>query len=389
VPNLLLHILPWLLLGAYFLIRVRLPRPLPEPLKETAEAPFVSVIVPARDEARNIVTCLESLTSAQYPHFEIIVVDDQSEDGTGELARQFPTGAADALRVIEGLPLPGGWLGKPWACQQGGQAALGEIFLFTDADTVHAPDLLSRSVRAHQEEGADVLSLLGRQLLGSFWERLLQPRFFVLLAARFATLRRPYRQEEWQKAIANGQFILMTRKAWEGVGGHGVVRGEVAEDLRLAQALVRRGWTLVFRAAEGSFATRMYRSLGELVAGWSKNLATGSKQAVPAWLRPVAVPAVLVFGLAFWVLPPAALLAVLAGAGGSELRAWALAATSFGVLFWALASARLRVHPLYGFLFPLGALVESYIVFQSWMKGRRVQWKGRTYHLEMGSGEEL
>ncbi|MFC1660061.1 glycosyltransferase [Gemmatimonadota bacterium] len=385
LPFLLL--LPWLLLGAFFLVRVRLPHGLPSPLQDDSDAPFVSVIVPARNEERNILTCLGSLAAARYPRFEIVVVNDQSEDRTGELARASPPGNAEALRVVEGRPLPSGWLGKPWACQQGGEAAEGDLLLFTDADTVHGPDLLSRSVHGLQGSGSDVLSLMGRQLLGSFWEKLVQPRFFVLLAARFASLPGPRKPEDWIHAIANGQFILMPRDVWEALGGHGAVRGEVAEDLRLAQILVREGRKLLIFAAEDALSTRMYHNLGELVAGWSKNVATGSKQVTRGWFRALAIPTVIAFEVVIWILPAAVLVAGLAGSLAPELTAWAVVTTILSVLFWAIASFRFRVNPAFGLLFPLGAAVESYILVKSWIRGRRVEWKGRVYELEDDSGE--
>jgi chlorobactene glucosyltransferase len=386
VPFLLL--LPWLLLVVFLLFRARPPRPLPAPLAEGHEPPLVSVVIPARNEERNLGTCLTSLTAARYPRFEIIVVDDQSEDGTAELARTFPRGGAQAIRVVEGRPLPVGWLGKPWACQQGGEEARGEILLFTDADTVHGPDLLSRSVRALVEDEADALSLVGKQVLGSFWEKLVHPRFFILLAARFSALSKPRRRKDWIHAIANGQFIMVTRFAWEGMGGHRAVRGEVVDDLRLAQALVRGGFRLVLRGAEDTFSTRMYQSLGELVAGWAKNVATGSKQVTPDVLRPVAVPALLLLGIVLWILPPAVLVIATLGLINTDLRIWASAATSIGVLFWAAVALRFGINPLFGLLYPVGAAVEAYVFLKSWLRGRDVEWKGRTYRLESGQGEE-
>jgi chlorobactene glucosyltransferase len=382
----LLLLLPWALFGLYFLTWVRFPKPLPPTSEHLDHPPLVSVIVPARNEEVNIVTCLGSLAASRYPSFEIVIVDDQSEDRTGELARGIPRGNAETVQVVEGAPVPSGWLGKPWACQQGGDRARGDLMLFTDADTVHHPDLLSRAVAGMREAGTEVLTLVGRQTLGSFWEKLVLPRFMVILAARFAKRRKGNRVDRWQEALANGQFILLTRGAWEGVGGHEAVKGEVAEDLRLAQELVRAGHAVVFRAAEDALATRMYRSLRGLVAGWTKNVAIGGRQATRPWLRPVAIPLVFLTGLVLWIVPVVALIFSLAGVGGAGLRIWALAATGFGVLFWSAAAIRFKANPLYGLLYPLGAAVEGYIFLRSWIRGRKVEWKGRTYQVESATG---
>ena len=145
----LLFTLPWLGVLAFLLFGTRVPRELPgADARAAADAPFVSVIVPARNEALNIEACVGSLTASRYPAFEVIVVDDESEDGTGRLARSLSPGNARRLHVIDGEELPPGWLGKPWACRQGAAAAAGELLLFTDADTVHGPELLGRAVGA-------------------------------------------------------------------------------------------------------------------------------------------------------------------------------------------------------------------------------------------------
>ena len=150
----LLLTLPWLGVLAFLLFVTRVPRELPDSdARAAADAPFVSVIVPARDEALNIEACVGSLTASTYPAFEVIVVDDGSEDGTGRRARSMSPGNARRLHVIDGEELPPGWLGKPWACRQGAAAAGGELLLFTDADTIHGPEHRSRT-RSRKRSGA-------------------------------------------------------------------------------------------------------------------------------------------------------------------------------------------------------------------------------------------
>lgn len=376
----LLCALPWAAVLAFLLLRVRLPREIPP--GPPARAPFVSVVVPARDEAVNIVACLESLRASDYPDFEVIVVDDRSSDGTGALARAMGRGRARGLRVLDGTEPPAGWLGKPWACAQGAEVAEGELLLFTDADTVHGPDLLARTVAAMEEDRADLLTVTGRQLMETFWERLVQPQVFFTMMLRFFDIGRPIEGRRWRDAIANGQFLLFHRDAYRAVGGHDAVKDAVAEDLAMAQLVVRSGHRLSVRMAETAFATRMYRSLSGLVAGWSKNLVMGGLTTVPPLLRAVAAPAVALAALGLWIAPPVALAAAVMGAGGPGLLVWSATATGLSALLWVLFTARMGAPGAYGVLYPLGAAVGMWIFLRSWTRGRTVEWKGRTYVLK-------
>jgi chlorobactene glucosyltransferase len=379
----LLLALPWLAPCLVFVLVVRLPRPLPAPRPPRGpERPAVSVIVPARNEAHNVARVLGSLTASRYPDFEVLLVDDRSEDATAALARALPPGNARRLEVVRGEELPGGWIGKPWACRQGALHAAGELLLFTDADTIHGPDLLERAVAGLEEDGADALTVIGRQIMGSFWERLVQPHVFTSMVLRYPRQSRPLPRGRWRGAIANGQYLLFRRAAYDAIGGHAAVAGEVVEDLKLAQRLVRTGHTLSMRRAEDDLGTRMYRSLGELVAGWSKNILLGGLATVPPGLLRALTPAgVIGGGVALWMLPPAALLAALLGAGGSGLLAWSGTVTAVSALLWAAIALRAGTSPLYGALYPLGAAVMIWIFLRAWARGPRVTWKGREYRV--------
>lgn len=354
--------------------------------------PAISVVVPARNEAHNIGACLASLTASEYPDFEVVVVDDRSEDETREIARATAPGRARRLAVVEGARLPEGWLGKPWACHQGARAARGEILLFTDADTVHGPRLLARALAGLREERADLLTLVGRQRMNTFWERLLQPHVFLGMLFRFPDFERTAANSRWRDAIANGQFIMMPRGAYERVGGHEAVRDEVVEDLALAQHVKRAGMRLRVRGAEDALETRMYRSLRELVDGWSKNLVLGGQQSFPRWMRPLLPPVALAVGALLWLLPPVVL--VLAGSGLLSGRltlpgglgptatfVWAVLAVSASVAQFGYFSRRMGVGAWYGLLYPLGAALTSYIFVRSWARGSNVEWKGRAYRV--------
>jgi chlorobactene glucosyltransferase len=341
----------------------------------------VSVIVPARNEERSIRSCVESICASAYPEFEVIVVDDRSDDATLELARAIPPNHARRVVAVEGHPLPKGWMGKPWACAQGARVAKGDLLLFTDADTVHAPQLLGRAVAGMAENEGDALTLLGRQIMDTFWERLVQTHMMAAIMFRFPNPGKPPPPKRWRNAIANGQFLLFDRGVYEEIGGHEAVKGEVVEDQRLAQILCRSGKRLAVREGEAVFATRMYRSLEELIEGWSKNLSLAARQAVPPWAGPLAMPTAILVSVAIWIVPPVVLLLSLAGGGPSTWRIWSSSITGFSVLLWSLAAWRLQAPLWTGLFYPLAAGVVNYIFLRSWIRGGHVEWKGREYRV--------
>ena len=370
----LLPALPWL---APFAVIPRLAQLRPN-LSDSPPASdgLVSVIIPARNESAVIETVVASVLASAYRPIEVLVVDDRSTDDTAarvaELARRDPR-----LRLVPGVELPPGWYGKPWACLQGYRAARGELLLFTDADTRHAPELLGRAVGALRETSADLLTVAPRQRCETFWERIVMPQIWLLLGVRYHPERVNHSRRP-RDVIANGQFILMSRASYEAVGTHEAVRGEVAEDLALAQAVVCRGGRLHFAFAERLMETRMYQGLGALIEGWSKNVYLGGRRSFPE--EPVLralVPVMLALAFCFWLAPPAALLfGLLAGAPAHA----AIVATGLGALFWCLICFGMQIPAIYGLGYPLGAAVALYIAARSTLRGRRrVEWRGRTY----------
>lgn len=373
----LLPAVPWL---APFLAFLRLARRTPALRDAPAvRGRFVSVIVPARNEAANLPTLLDSLLASDYNPLEILVVDDRSTDATaaitGAYAQRDPR-----VRLIPGEILPAGWYGKPWACLQGYRAAAGELLLFTDADTRHAPALLARAVGALEQERADLVSVLPRLACGSFWERTVMPLMFATLGFRFHP-RTVNRARHARDMIANGQFILVTRKAYEAVGTHAVVRHEVAEDLVLAQAFFRSGrrWYLAY--ALDLLETRMYTGLRDLITGWTKNVYVGGRRSYPDEpVRRALVPVMFLVNALYWLLPPVLLLLAVLGTVSATWLAPAAMATGLCVAFWALFDAGFGVSPRYAVTYPLGQAVIAWIFLRSTFRGeRRIEWRGRTY----------
>ena len=366
---------PWLL---PFLAFLRLTRRTPNlsdaPL---ARGELVSVIVPARNEATTIRTLLTSLLATDYQPIEVLIVDDRSTDETAAVVRDV---SDPRLRLIHGRELPDGWYGKPWACYQGFQVARGRLLLFTDADTRHHPELLGRAVGALSRERAGLVTVSPLQRCIGFWERVVMPQIWFLLALRYypPTVNRAQKERD---VIANGQFILTTREAYEAVGTHKVVSHEVAEDLALAQAYLRGGLKLHFAFAERLMETRMYQSLTQLIEGWSKNVYLGGRRSFPhqPFLQAL-VPVMLIGAMLFWLVPVLLLLCTIFIADLRELTTAAMTATVASILFWMLMCRQMQIPAIYGAGYPLGALLALYIVVRStWRGSRRVEWRGRVY----------
>jgi hypothetical protein len=371
---------PWIILPAITIWRVRRSKELGDmPADPPRTAPLVSVIIPARNERRNIESCVRSALGGNYPNLEVIVVDDRSTDGTGDLARAIAR-ADQRVRVIETSPLPDGWFGKPWACSLGAAEARGEIFCFTDADAQHGPHLTSRAVRAMADGSLDMLSVAGRQVLGTFWENVVQPHVFWMLAARYGGTESINRSPRAKDKIANGQCIFVRRAAYESIGGHEAVHDKVAEDVALAQRLFSAGKTTALVVGHNELSTRMYTSLAEIMAGWRKNVFAGGREAMP-W----GTAGQLIFPLLLLVLPlltllPPVTLAVGALLGGTQTLLLAAGiATAAELVTWVLIYRWMEAPIRYAAVFPLGAAVFVAIAVQAIARGSRVEWKGRSY----------
>jgi chlorobactene glucosyltransferase len=368
---------PWIVAALLIPWAVRRRPRLSDSAFEPAGAPPVSVIVPARDEAVNLASCVGSILASSYPEYEVIIIDDQSEDGTREVARELVRAHAERVRLVEGEPLPDGWVGKCWACWQGYLVARGDVIVFTDADTRHGPGLLGHAVGALGASEAALVTGFPRQRMHGFWERLILPHIFTAIELRYRDPERMNRSTNPRDAVANGQFIAFRRAAYEAVGGHEAVKGEIVEDVRLAQLVVASGQKLFASWAGDLIETRMYRSLRQIVEGWSKNLARGSRHSVDPWLRPLLPWLVAAFQLGFWVMPPAVLVAGSPGSGGS--LAWAATATGASLAFWIVRHVQFGAPLRFALAYPLGAAAVALLFLRSAVLGRNVTWKGRRY----------
>jgi hypothetical protein len=372
--------LPWVATPIVTVLRVRRSRSLDDESAAVApDAPLVSLVIPARNEARSIARCVESLLASSYPTLEVIVVDDHSTDDTGAIVRDIAS-RDTRVRIVTPPPLPDDWFGKQWACACGAAQTRGDIIAFLDADTWAAPDLVPRVVSAMHSRGSDLLTVAGDQEMGSFWERMIQPQVFAVMFSRFGGTEIVNASGRVADKIANGQCMFFRRDAYDAMGGHAAVKHKVAEDLALAQRffLGQRRVTLILGRAQ--LRTRMYHSLRELVAGWGKNIYAGGMDAMPfGALGQYLYPALLLIPGLSGLVPPVLLLLALTGVLGKAVLAWSAIVTGVNLLWWLAVYAALGLSPLYALLHPLGAAAMLYIAASAVARGRRVTWKGRDY----------
>ncbi len=331
-----------------------------------SNSPEVSVIVPARNEEASLGACLESLVGQAEVASEIIVVDDHSSDRTQQIAQSF-----SSVRVVTPPDLPSGWTGKNNALVAGANHAHGSWLLFTDADTVHRPGSLRRSLDEAQREGAALLSYSPRQEVRGFWERAVMPVIFAELACRY----RPAEvcDPKSDVAAANGQYLLISRQAYDAVGGHAAMATNLLEDVALARAVKRTGGKIYFRYGEDAVSTRMYRSFAQLREGWTKNLALLFSKPLPRAAARFCEFGVIAGGAAL----------TLSAALQREL--YLLLGAGMGTTFlYALFLTRVRrAHFLWfsNLLAIFGLPVFSYLLWRSQLTHKKgsVAWKGRVY----------
>ena len=228
----------------------------------------VSAIIPARNEERTIAQAVRSV-AGQPEIREIIVVNDQSSDGTNEILRGLAA-EQPKLRVVEAQELPPGWVGKNHAAWLGAHNAACDWLLFTDADAVHLQGSTARALSEARSFGADLVSYSPGQEMHTWWERALIPFVFCRLSQlySYATINDP----DSPAAAANGQYLLIRRSVYEQIGGHAAVRDEVLEDVALARLAKSAGFRLYFAAGDQICRVRMYSNFGAMWEGWSKNL---------------------------------------------------------------------------------------------------------------------
>ncbi len=333
--------------------------------------PKVSILVPARDEERNIEGCIRSLLSQDYPDFDVLVLDDGSSDQTGNILARMAR-SETRLKVLLGQPLPPGWLGKNWACAQLAGQAEGELFYFTDADTRHQPQTLRAAVTTLEGEQAGLLTSFPHQEMHTWGERFSVP-ILAWASFCFTPLLLAYRTKLPVLSSAVGQMLLFRRTVYSSIGGHAAVRDCITEDLALARQVKASGNRWRMMDVTRLITCRMYQNGREAYSGLSKNLfAAFDCRILPylfAWLW-----------LAVMFLEPLVVLALhILGLAPTAQTAPLLVCVGFALAVWLVSYQRLGLGLGLALLYPFTLLVVEFIAFHSLaltLSGR-LAWKGR------------
>jgi hypothetical protein len=328
----------------------------------------VSVLLPARNEAARITPCLRALLDSDWPDLQILVLDDESDDGTAEVARRV-AGGDPRVKVLDGAPTPAGWLGKPWACAQLADAAGGEILVFVDADVIVTAGAITALVDL-VDQSLDLACPYPRQLADGPVARLVQP-LLQWSWLTFLPLRLAERPGPASLTAANGQLMACSAQSYAAVGGHATVRAEVLEDLALARAYKRAG--LRAGVADGThLATcRMYTSAGEVIAGYTKSLWAAFGSPAGAF---VAV------GLLAWLyLYPPVALAAAAWRGERRDAGVAAAGVAAGIAGRVIAALRTGGRPADAVAHPASVATLCWLIVTSLHEHRygTLTWRGR------------
>ena len=333
--------------------------------------PRVSILIPARNEEKCIACCVQSLLAQDYPSFEVVVLDDQSSDGTRAILEKIVL-SEPALRILPGEPPAGDQVGKNWACTQLAREAQGELLFFTDADTVARPDMLKTVVTALLGEQVDFLTGFPRQAVHTWGERALVS-FFSWAFLTFVPLALAYKVKLPSLSIAVGQMMLFRRDAYLEIGGHEGIISSVMDDINLAQQIKRNGlrWRVSFVA--DLISCRMYHSSREAIDGLTRIMFA----AFSYRLLPFLFAYIWLFVM-FW--EPIVVMGLMLSGGAPQAQPMALLyCVALSILLWLIPYIEMKTPFYLSFLYPFTVLANIAVAFRSLfhtLRGR-ITWKGR------------
>lgn len=353
------------------------------PAPPPADAPLISICIPARNEENNIRNCVESALAQDYPNLEVIVLDDRSADSTLTQLKEIAS-QDSRLLPISGSDLPEGWAGKPHALFQASAVARGEWLCFVDADTFLAPQAISSCYAKAAETKADLFTTMNEQVLGSFWEKVVMPLVMTALSVGFSP--RKVNDPNTRDAIANGQFIFIRRAVYDSIGGHEKVKDQIVEDKAISEQVKWNGHRLIVADGRQLIRTRMYTSLPTMWEGWTKNIYLGLRDH-PSMLLLGAFGALLAL-LAALFLPIWPLLGFIwyfKDGGWMALGVLIQALIVWGWLIHirGIVAHEMKISRWYALTTPLGAgIFAAMMLTSAWkvVSGQGVTWRGRKYH---------
>ena len=351
------------------------------------DPPFVSILVPARNEEGKIGRCLKSLLLQNYSNFEIVVIDDRSTDNTAQVIQSFVDSQLNEkqrIKFVHGKDAPEGWIGKCNALAHAGRYADGDWLIFTDADTYHHPNSIGDALAYALNNKADLVSFVPTQELGSLPEKIIMPVLLssFLLGDPFHSVHDP----RAKRAYAYGQYITCRRSAYLTVGGHQSVRDEIVEDHALARVFKEKGYKICVADGKTLYSVRMYTNLESLWQGWTKNLYSFIESRIVNLLMTVALLNTVSLAPFLQLL----LIACMALSGKEESliiaeRLLPLLAAEFAILvLWFRKTSQhyAGIGWRNFFLMPFGGLAVSVLFFHAAylvLSGSQISWKGRRY----------
>jgi cellulose synthase/poly-beta-1,6-N-acetylglucosamine synthase-like glycosyltransferase len=319
-----------------------------------------SILVPCRNEAENVSELVSTLGALDHPRYEVIFIDDNSTDGTGELLSRAIRNHS-YMKVISAAPLSDRWMGKPWALSQGLSHVTHDYIVTVDADVRLAPDALSAMDSVLQRTGSDFLSPYPSQSAVTMSERLVQP----LLQWTWMTtvpLRLAMRSSRPSLAVANGQFLIVKKSALIAVGDFAAIQSSVLDDIDLARVLIHGGFRGGVCDGSKIASTRMYSSFGEIRAGYGKSMSTG--------FGGIFGSLALVF-----VMAVSGILPFIGSIAGSPIATASLLMVIASRIVSAMSSRSLLIDAL---LHPISALFFIYLLIYSNLFHSKITWKGRS-----------
>lgn len=336
---------------------------------KTLELPLISVLVPMRNEERNIQTLTAALKAAVYPNLEFIILNDQSTDRTAQLLEQFSEGDP-RFTVFEGKELPPGWVGKVHACHQLQQHAEGDYLLFIDADIRFSPEAIGRSLALLSQRNAQLLSGFPAFDVPPFLSKLLVPmqHFVVLFHLPLAAAN--YMNFPAATA-ANGMWMLFERRVYEAIGGHATVHDSLVEDVHIARLLKASGHKMLLANITKSVSCRMYETNRDVWEGFLKNSYSGIGRSS------ILAAGLTLFYSVFYIMP------LFLAAYGLFVREllytipYGLAVMQQGYVM-ARTQQRLYLAPLISLQAAAMIAVLLASMWKSWRK-KPYSWKGRQY----------
>ena len=331
--------------------------------------PSVSLLVPLRNEAANVDGLMDSLQALSYPHLEVLLLDDHSDDGTYEMLLERSRDDS-CFHVLQGKELPEGWNGKVHACHQLSQAATGDYFLFLDADARVRPQVIEQTLSTMDKKEADMLSGFPNYPNNHFLSHMLVPLQHMVVLLHLPlfvanTTNKPV------FTAACGIFIMIEKKTYEAIGGHASVKESLVEDVHIAREVKKHGYKMILANITGTVLSYMYDSSKETWAGFKKNLYTGIGRST----------AMVIFLTLFYTvvfLLPASLAVLGIVSGEFTLLLPYLLTVTFKMYVDALTG-----HPLWlSFFLPIAVILLISIMMASMFvhkQGKTYQWKGRSY----------